>query len=131
MYGRERHLPLGLARHAYPPASAVQGFNQLHRAEPFARTEPPRRAGKRLPEPVRELFQQKHLRVAPRRAPKPQPRRKHLRVVDDDELARELIRELGEDVMPHRARRAIEDEQPGGVAKCSTGCCAISSGGSS
>src|SRR5262249_61776272 len=73
-------------------------------------------ARERLPEAVCELLDQKHLRVAAARAPDAQARREDLRVVDDDELTGQLVRELREDTVPHGAGGPFEDEQPGRVA---------------
>ena len=44
------------------------------------------------------------------------PRRHDARVVDDDELAVQLVRQLGEPPVPHRAGRPLVDEQPRRVA---------------
>ena len=44
------------------------------------------------------------------------PRRHDPRVVDDDELAVQLVRQLGEAAVPHRAGRPLVDEEPRLVA---------------
>src|SRR5207302_338001 len=75
-----------------------------------ARPETPCRTREALPDVVVQPLQQEHL--AARRGDR-DPRRHDAGVVDDDELATpQLVRQLGEAAVSHRAGRAVVDEQP-------------------
>ena len=97
MYGGSGVSPSGSpsSRRRQRPSPSV--LEQLDRTEPLAGAQPPRRSRERFPHAVlSEPLEQQHLRLAAARPPQPEPRGHDTRVVDDDELAGELVRQLGE-----------------------------------
>ena len=74
--------------------------------------EPRARARERLPDPGTERFDEQDLRVAAGRPLRVQAGRHDLRVVDDDELSVELVRQVGDGAVADRAGGALEDEEP-------------------
>src|SRR2546421_7514980 len=88
-------------------------LEQLDRTVSAASPEPPRGPRERLPRPVLEALEQQHLAS---RGGDRDPRRHHLRVVDDDELPSQLLRQLAERAMADGAGLALVDEQPRRVA---------------
>jgi hypothetical protein len=111
--GRKRRLPRRLAVEAQPPAAFAEMLEELQVAVPASRAQASRRSRQPLPLVIADLFEQQHL---PARPLDRDPRGKHARVVDDDELLAELVREVAEDAVPHVARRPLVHEQAGFVA---------------
>ena len=128
MYGGSGVSPAGSPCEAQAPASLAEMLEQLDVAVAPAGAQPPRRPRERLPETVAERLEQQHLAA---RALERQPRGQDARVVDDDELAAELLRQVGEDAMAHlvppRGRRRAAATRRAATA----GCWAISSAGRS
>jgi hypothetical protein len=73
-------------------------LEQLDVAVPASRAQASRGAREPFPLVVADLLEQQHL---PARLLDRDPRRKHARVVDDDELVAELVREVTKDAVPH------------------------------
>src|SRR5213595_2005615 len=90
----------------YGPAELLE---HLGRPVPATGPQPPRRARERLPRPVVEPLEQEQL--AARRFDG-DPRRHDLRVVHDDELPLQLLRQLVERPVPDGTGPAFVDEQP-------------------
>ena len=84
-------------------------LQQLGRPVSATGPQPPRRARERLPRPVVEPLEQEQL--AARRFDG-DPCRHNLRVVDDDELPMQLLRQLVERPVPDGIGPALVDEQP-------------------
>ncbi len=106
---RQRRLARRLAVESQPPAPFSEVLQQLHRAVAPPGPQPPRRAGEALPEPVLvEPLEEQHL---PTGALDRDPRGHDARVVHDDELSAELVRQVAEAAVPDGARRALVDEQ--------------------
>jgi hypothetical protein len=92
-------------------------LEELDRAEPLAGPQLLRRPGESLPLPRSvQLLEEQNLGATASRPLQSQPRRNDTRVVDDDELARQLLRELLEPVMPNAAALPLVDEEPRLVA---------------
>ena len=72
-----------------------------------------RRLRQALPEPLAKPLEEEHL--APGLLDR-DPRRNDTRVVDDHELAGQLVRQLGEPPVPNGPSRPLVDEQPRRVA---------------
>ena len=113
MYGGSGTSPGRLAVESQPPAALAEVLEQLHRAVAPPRAQPARRPGEPLPDAVLAALEQQHLslRLRDRDA-----RGHHARVVDDDELVAQLLRELAEAPVPDLPVRPVEHEQPGLVA---------------
>ena len=131
MYGGSGASPAGSPSSRSAPAALAEVLEQLDGTQPLAGPEPPRRPRERLPGAVAvQRLEQQHLRLAPALAAQPQPGGDDPRVVDDDELAGELVRQLREppvaDPPVRRSKTSSRDSSRG-----STGCWAISSAGSS
>ena len=116
MYGGSGGSPAGSPSRQDAPAPLAERLEQLDGAEPLAGAQPARRARECLPDPAAERFDEEHLGVAAGRALHAQAGGHDLRVVDDDELAVELVRQVGERPVADGARGALVDEQPRGVA---------------
>ncbi len=108
MYGGSGVTPAGSPVETQPPATLAEVLDQLDRAVPVAGLQAAGRPRKPLPQVALDALEQQHL--AARRVDR-DPGRHDLRVVDDDELATQLLGQLREAAMPHRAGRALVHEQ--------------------
>jgi hypothetical protein len=88
-------------------------FEQLEAAVRPPRFQPPRRARERLPLGLRHALEQENFAA---RLGDADPRGHDARVVDDDELAVQLLAEVGEDAVADVAGRPVVHEQPRCVA---------------
>ena len=114
MYGGSGVSPAGSPWRRSAPAALAEMLEQLDVAVPPPGAQAASSAGRDASQSaVAERLEQQHLAA---RALERQARRKHARVVDDDELAGELLRQLGEDAVPHLVPAAVVDEQPRRVA---------------
>ena len=115
---RQRRLAVGLAVEPDAPAPLAERLEQLDRPEPLARPQPPRRPRERLPDAVAERLEEQHLGRAAALALQVEPRGDDLGVVDDDELAGELGRQIARTFdggrRPWRGRRRAVARHPGG-----------------
>jgi hypothetical protein len=84
-------------------------LDQLDRPVAPAGLQPACRAGETFPDVAVDALEQQHF--AARRLQR-DPRRHDLRVVDDHELAVELLGQLGEPAMPHRTGCAVIHKEP-------------------
>lgn len=114
---RERSLARRLALKSEEPTTVPERLEELHRAQALPRPQTPARARETLPQPVGfGLLEKQDLDRASGRPAEPKPRGHDARVVDDDELVGEELRELGEDEMLDRGRIPPVHEQPRSVA---------------
>ena len=117
---RQRHLAVRLAREPHEPAPLAELVDELGggrieprtRGEPFSGAEPARRARERLPHVVLPPLNQEHLDVAAGRASQEQPGRDDARVVDDHEMAVELLGQVAEGPVADLPARTVEDQHP-------------------
>jgi hypothetical protein len=113
---RQRRLAGRLALEPEKPAAVAEMLDELDGSQPLTRPEPARRASETVPQPVGgDLFEEENLDATSARAPEAQTRRNDPRVVHDDELAREQVWKLREDVVLELAGPAAVDEQARGV----------------
>jgi hypothetical protein len=114
---RERRLPLRLTFETYEPATPAEGFDELDGPKPLAGPQASGRADERFPGPSHALLDERHLHGAARRTPDAQPARDDARVVDDDELPGDEVRELRERSVLDLTGREAVDEQARGVPR--------------
>src|SRR5918993_559716 len=107
---RQRRLAVRLPVQPDAPASLAEVLDQLDRTVAVARTQLPGRAREREPLVAAEALEQQHFSA---RTLEPDPRGDDARVVDDCQLAGELLRQVGEPAVGDLAARAAVDEQPG------------------
>ncbi len=119
---RQRQVPVGLAGELHDPAPRAERLDELDRrgrvatAQPLARAQPSRGPSECLPALVSESLDEEQLDRAARLPAKRESRGDDARVVDDRQVARELLAELGERPLPDVAGAAVVDEQPRRVA---------------
>ena len=111
--GRQRRLAARLALEPHAPATFAEVLDELDGAVADARTQPPRRPGEGEPLAATLVLEQEHLASW---TFDPDPRRHDPGVVDDGQLARELLRQVGEHAMSDLAGAAVVHEQSRGVA---------------
>ena len=117
MYGGSGGSPSRLAVEAHPPAAVAERLEQLDRARarsPARSRRDGRASASQMPSPSGSTSSTSAAPPLSRR--RCEARRDDLGVVDDDELAGELVGQVGERAMADVARRAVVDEQPRGVA---------------
>src|SRR5439155_1499299 len=105
---RQRRDARRLALEAQPPAPLAEMLDQLDRPVPPAGLQAARRARERLPLVAVDALEQQHL--AARRLDR-DACGDDLRVVDDDQLPVQLLRQLRERAVARRAARAVVDQQ--------------------
>ena len=119
---RQRQVPVGLAGELHDPPPRAERLDELDRrgraatAEPLARAQPTRGTRECLPALVLESLDEEQLDRTARLAAKREARGDDARVVDDRQVPRELLGQLGERPLPDVAGAAVVDEQPRRVA---------------
>ena len=114
---RQRRLARGLALQAQPPAPLAQVLDQLDRAQSLPGPQLLRRTREPLPLPLSvQRLNEENLGLAAGRPLQPQPRRDDASVVDDDELAAELLGQVSEPAMTSIPALPLVDQQPRLVA---------------
>ena len=119
---RQRQLPVGLAGELHDPPPPPSGStSSTEEAEPRPRSRSParsRREGRASASQtlVPESLDEEHLDRAARLPAKREARGDDARVVDDRQVPRELLGQLGERPLPDVAGAAVVDEQPRRVA---------------
>src|SRR6266545_7896669 len=88
-------------------------LEQLDVAVAPARVQASRRAREAFPDAAAERLEQEHFAARPLER---QACGQHTRVVDDNELAAELLRQVREEAMTHLAPATVVDKQARGVA---------------